>query len=619
MARNRITTLPDVPRDATPASRRWMESVKEALEVRLGRRGDPGEAAITFNDLVDAGVISSLGKINPRTGMPLVTPGPGNNGGRTDPPPIPAPVAPANFLTLGVFGGIHLLWDFPPSQYQIIYTEVQRSATPDRADASLLGISGGSSYFDIMVGEAEASFYYWIRHVNANGSVGPWSTASLATKPEDTGLILDRLSAQIDESHLALSLNSRLDLIDGEGGLVDQVAEQGATFASQIATVQTRLDEDLVAVQQTLSTEVSRLDGELTTLLSQYTVQVLANGLIGGFGIVNDGTSIAAGFDVDSFYIGRTQANRRKPFIVANDPEGLPTVYINSLMVQEASIEEAQIGPLTLGKLTRADGVPVTTLGGLLRADMIDANKLDVRSAARFSGDVFSDNFVSGRSGWALLQSGYAEFNEAMIRGNLEVQSITVNGQSPFGALQISGPDVTLQGYTTLHEYSKSLGAVNRTASKRLQEMPKGSRISVTAYPRIAGSLYIYGGYVFVSGTSTDEPTTRRYINGTGRIRITARIRCWIDGNLIIDNNQHIADVTHRSAASGATYNVFHPDERSGYTKEYTYPAYRATSTITWRVDISGYFWEVDRFARGSCDVSLNGSNVVVGDVFRLG
>lgn len=105
---------------------------------------------------------------------------------------------------------------------------------------------------------------------------------------------------------------------------------------------------------------------------AQYTAKVDVNGLVGGFGIYNDGTVVEAGFDVDKFSIGRA-ASKFKPFIIENDEVGVPTVYINKAVV---------------GKLT---------------ADMINSNGLQVRNAA---GDVILSTFSPLQAQIAPYDSG---------------------------------------------------------------------------------------------------------------------------------------------------------------------------------------------------------------------
>jgi len=99
---------------------------------------------------------------------------------------------------------------------------------------------------------------------------------------------------------------------------------------------------------------------------AMYTVKLNVNGLVGGFGIYNTGATVEAGFDVDTFWVGRTQANKRKPFIVEGG-----TVYI----------DEAAINKLTFSKL-RDEGGSFIVEGGKLKTNYIDTRGLLIRDLA---------------------------------------------------------------------------------------------------------------------------------------------------------------------------------------------------------------------------------------------
>ena len=135
--------------------------------------------------------------------------------------------------------------------------------------------------------------------------------------------------------------------------------------------------------------------------------------MIGGFGIHNDGAEVDAGFDVDRFWIGRTDSDKRKPFIIDGD-----VVYMNTAMIRKGSIQEGQLGPITIGKLRLDDGTPVTTVGGLIRADAIDADNLSVAEAATFYGFASSANWPN--SGWALNPNGDFGLKSAGTGGRVE-------------------------------------------------------------------------------------------------------------------------------------------------------------------------------------------------------
>ncbi len=136
-------------------------------------------------------------------------------------------------------------------------------------------------------------------------------------------------------------------------------------LAAQITTVQSSLGSDIASVQQRMETNIQEVDGKLTTLGAQWTAQVSVNGLVGGFGVLNDGSNVEAGFDVDRFWVGRTNNDKIKPFII----EGGVT-YIN----------DAAINKLTFDKLTDTTGNLVVK-NGKMKAEYLDVTNLSALSS----------------------------------------------------------------------------------------------------------------------------------------------------------------------------------------------------------------------------------------------
>lgn len=108
------------------------------------------------------------------------------------------------------------------------------------------------------------------------------------------------------------------------------------SLANQITTVESTAAGNLSQAQLTLQTNIDTVTGIASSLI---TAKVETNGLIGGFGIYNDGYRVDAGFDVDLFWIGRTQANKVKPFIIYGD-----TVYIDKARIRDADIDTLKVG-----------------------------------------------------------------------------------------------------------------------------------------------------------------------------------------------------------------------------------------------------------------------------------
>lgn len=145
--------------------------------------------------------------------------------------------------------------------------------------------------------------------------------------------------------------------------------EADKVLAQRITTTETTLGKDIAQVQTNMEAKIDTVDGKVVKIGALYTAKVNVNGLIGGFGIYNDGTEVEAGFDVDRFWIGRTGANKKKPFIIQDDK-----VYI----------DQAVIYSLTFTKLRAEDGSVIVENGKLkaqyIDADNITARKIDITS-----------------------------------------------------------------------------------------------------------------------------------------------------------------------------------------------------------------------------------------------
>ena len=55
MAETKVPALKNIPAQVDRETGLALESIREALQVRLGRRGDPKDRAVTLRELVDSG------------------------------------------------------------------------------------------------------------------------------------------------------------------------------------------------------------------------------------------------------------------------------------------------------------------------------------------------------------------------------------------------------------------------------------------------------------------------------------------------------------------------------------------------------------------------------------
>jgi hypothetical protein len=117
---------------------------------------------------------------------------------------------------------------------------------------------------------------------------------------------------------------------------------------------------------------------ELGVLNSEYTVKVQTdvdgNSIVGGFGVATDSStgSVEAGFDVDTFWVGKL-GNKTFPFIIKNN---------------ETFIKEAVVESLTINKLQAEDKSELAFEDGKLKAKFIDVDNIHIGGTSTFSGSL---------------------------------------------------------------------------------------------------------------------------------------------------------------------------------------------------------------------------------------
>lgn len=266
-----------------------------------------------------------------------------------------------------------------------------------------------------------------------------------------------------------------------------------STLAAQITTVQSGFESDLASVQTTLQTNIDTVNDEVTSIGALYTAKVTVNGLVGGFGVYNDGTEVEAGFDVDTFWIGRTAANKRKPFIVQND---------------EVFIDQAVINQLTFSKLRAADGSLIVA-DGKIQAAYLAAEVLEVTNA-QINGDIWSTDYVAGTSGWLIDRDGSAEFRNVLARGDIEASTLKANTamvqtahlvNASVDTLAIAGNAVTVP----VHAYTAGSVAI------------AGFNTIQSAYIATGGQpITILFFAKLLSGSTNDDTVTVRILDPNG-------------------------------------------------------------------------------------------------------
>lgn len=194
--------------------------------------------------------------------------------------------------------------------------------------------------------------------------------------------------------------------------------------------------ERLSASVQQLSQVVADIDG---TVSAQYTLKTDVNGYVAGFGSYNDGTTADFAVLADRFWIAQPgkRNSATKPFMVVNG-----ITYMDTAIIRDGSIQEGKLGPITFGKLFDSAGRPITTLGGKLRADMIDVDQLRVGDA-NIAG-VLKSSAVNafGKPRWILDKNAGMELNGAGNGGRMEVRDTVIKVFDGSGRLRVQIGDL---------------------------------------------------------------------------------------------------------------------------------------------------------------------------------
>ena len=211
----KIPGIPLITGNLSAELKQHLEALTEAVEIRLGRRGDPLDRAITLRELVDSGLAKELDS----------TPFDPNNisadslgfGSETASGDVGTPTAPTGVSVAGAYAQVIMDWAYPTYTGHS-QTEIWSHTSDSIGDATLAGISTGRTHID-PIGGGETR-YYWFRHVNTNNVPGPYNSSSgtigvTATNPAE---ILAQLTGAISASQLTSSL---ADTIDGAGSTVD--------------------------------------------------------------------------------------------------------------------------------------------------------------------------------------------------------------------------------------------------------------------------------------------------------------------------------------------------------------------------------------------------------------
>ena len=414
-----VPALPAIPATASPEMRKYLETLSQVVSIRLGRRGDPRDRAVTLRELIDSGLAKELAS------SPF-DPNRSGNAGFVQPGAslvdLAVPPAPTGFTASGAYSQINLNWDYPAYSNHS-HTEVHVHTSDVIGDATLLGIQTGRIFVD-PVGSGQTR-YYWVRHVNTDGLAGPFNSASgtVASTATDVSHMLEILTGAITTSELATSLSTPIAKIDplatftgysstysGNSlltrmGAVEATAGGAATSAQLSSEQTTRANADsalsssITTLQTTVGTNTASISTQASSingLEAKYVVKIDNNGAVAGYGLAS--TANSAGNIVSEFIVnadrfaimrgGSNTAAATVPFVVQASAttlngESVPAgVYMADAFIKNGSIASAKIGELNADKIT----------SGFIDADRIDANSIEASKLILDNSTITSQN-----------------------------------------------------------------------------------------------------------------------------------------------------------------------------------------------------------------------------------
>ena len=344
MPETKVPALADPVTVKDPQLRRVLASYKEALEIRLGRRGDKLDRAITLRELVEAGVVK-LGSGGRFSGeeieFPEIYDGSEDLG--------TTPTAPTGFTAAGGFATVVLQWDEPYKAYKNhAYTEIWRAPVDNLGEATLVGVSSDFMYSD-PVGTG-GTFYYWARFVSQASIAGPYN--GTAGTMAETAIPADQIKQELLNSlgyeHFNVADGSfPIKLVDVLPPLPDSRFPEGA-YVSLLPGAILYRNNGGVAWNQVVN--ANDMTGQITT--GQIATNSITSGKIVSGAVITDKIAVGAvvadkiatnAITSAKIVAGAVTADKISVSSLSAVSANLGTIQVGTANIQDAGITNAKI------------------------------------------------------------------------------------------------------------------------------------------------------------------------------------------------------------------------------------------------------------------------------------
>lgn len=252
------------------------------------------------------------------------------------------------------------------------------------------------------------------------------------------------------EGNVAAGWNASADEVNTNLAANAQAITDTRTYAEQVDGRVTTVAQTTTQLQSDVGTNSAKLilQGQVIDgIKGEYAVKIDVNGLVTGFGLINNGTTSAFAVNADFFYIGKP-SNAKKPFIVTTSPQTINGVtypagtWIDVAFIANATIGTAHIqdAAITNAKIASLDAAKITT--GILNAARVRVGP--------------TSSFDSGYDPAANLQTAKDYVDITPITGGGKIFNLPATlrtGVSSLSTMVIHTP-ITLNAYMNMIEIS---------------------------------------------------------------------------------------------------------------------------------------------------------------------
>ena len=397
MSETKIPAIPEPPQGALYG---FLSAVKNAVEVRLGLRGDKLDRAVTLRELFSSGVITGIsGGIS----APVSS---GSAWGYTlavPPVDLTPPPAPTSLTTGATWSQIFLEWDWGTYSNHDVTEIWRRQVGTDPAvnygtcsfdgeaysDGCQMVASPSGKVWQDNVGDIVNAtgdgqeYYYWVRLKSSAGVTGdPYPSAAAG--------ILGTLTK--DPAHALSLLNDALTANEIKLGAI------GSSELAIDAVIANKIAANAVTVSKILNGAIN-------------SDKIAANAVTAGQIATNAITA-------DKILAGSVSATKIATDAITAGKIATNAITANKILAGAVTTNKILAGAIDASKITAGAITSDKILAGAVTANKLLATDI-------YSVTMQSTNYSAGTSGWNIDKGGNAEFNSGTFRGTLSVKSAT--------------------------------------------------------------------------------------------------------------------------------------------------------------------------------------------------